>query len=1033
MVGRVAQLVTVLVVTLFVSACVLKKSPKPAAHTPPQIGAIQPADSLTEHLHPPKSLSPDTTKAIEDSLAKIDPSTRDSLQKGGAPLELPIDKRERDSLHTESHLPTDSLGDTNGLGLEHPLKEGSQADSLMTDSLAQTGAKEGFSQQEPIEEDDDTGDLDDIVEYSAQDSMVMLGSNLVYLFGPSVVTYQQSSIKANYMRINADSSTVYSQYVLDSLGRAIAIPTFKDGGQEFTARTINYNFNTSKGFITGTRTVQGEGNIIAGKAKKQPDDNLHMQDGKYTTCDADHPHFYINLTKAKVRPNKDIVAGPAYMVIADVPIPILGLPFAYFPLNSQKYSSGVIMPKYGEDSERGFFLRDGGYYFALNDYVDLALTGEIYTKGSWGVKAQSKYNWRYKFSGSLDLGYLQTVRGLKVDPNYSKQRDFFVNWRHTQDSKFKPQSTFAASVNFSTSNFDRNDVENIHSNNNSYAQNTKSSSISYSHRFKGTPFSISASFDITQRTADSTISITLPNLNIAMSTIYPFKRKKRIGGEKWFEKIQMSYSGQLRNSIQTREDKLLKSNLIKDWKNAMQHSVPISATFTLFDYIQLTPSISYRERWYTNRSSKAYDPNTDRLVKSDTTYGFYRVYDFNAALSMSTTVYGYFKPWKIFGDKVEMIRHRLTPSLTFSWAPDFSSKPFNFYRDIEYFDRNGVYRYEKYSLYEGALFGTPGMGKQGVINLSFANNIEAKVRTKIKRPGGGLGPDGEILPDSIGTRKQSIIDNFNWGLSYNMAADSMRWSDINASLTFRFTSKFAFTLSGQFEPYMYDARIDDAGNPRPYKVNKLRILNGRGLARLRSTGTSFSYTLNNSTWQKIRNVFGGSKKDGEDLDNEGMGGSSMTRPESDFGAGMGRPGGAFSEGRGDTFMYDEDGYLQNSIPWSLTLNYTMSLGYDMQKFDIKKMEYPRRFTHNLSFNGHVSPSPNWNFSLNGNYNFSMKRFTDIRLSLTRDMHCWQLTGSVVPVGYNKSYILTISVKSSLLKDLKWQQQSAPQRMGSSWY
>ena len=385
--------------------------------------------------------------------------------------------------------------------------------------------------------------FDDIIAYKAQDSMVLIGKNLTYLFGPSTVDYKDKGMDANFMRLNLDSNLVYAHYVLDSTGKGTAYPKFRDGGESYEAKSLNYNFKTSKGFVTGTVTQQGEGYITAERTKMVGSNCFYMENGKYSTCDNhEHPHFYFKLTKGKARPGKNVVAGPSYLVLADVPMPI-GLPFGFFPFN-KSYSSGIIMPKYGEETQRGFYLREGGYYFAFNDYVDLAVTGDWYSLGSWGVNARSSYRKRYRYNGNLNLSFLTTKTGERdVAGDFTQSKDFRINWTHSQDAKASPNSTFSASVNFSTSSYNHNSLNTLY-NPLVAGQNTKNSSINYSHTFAGTPFRLSASIDATQTSVDSMVSMSLPNLSISMNRIYPFKRKKRVGAERWYEKISLSYSGQ---------------------------------------------------------------------------------------------------------------------------------------------------------------------------------------------------------------------------------------------------------------------------------------------------------------------------------------------------------------------------------------------------------------------------------------------------------------------------------------------------------
>lgn len=847
--------------------------------------------------------------------------------------------------------------------------------------------------------------LDAVVTYQAKDSILMTAGNLAYLFGEGNVKYRQIELQSEVIEMNMDSSLVFAKFGLDSIGEEFGYPLFKDGEQQYESKTMRYNFGTKKGYITDVITQQGEGFVTAGRTKKMANNDMFMMGGKYTTCDDhDHPHFYIQLTKAKVRPKKNIVTGPAYLVIEDVPLP-LAIPFGFFPF-SESYSSGIIMPTFGDEMDRGFFLRDGGYYFALSDYVDLALTGEIYTKGSWGLSARSAYRKRYKYSGNFNASLLTTILGDKVVPQeYSKSKDFKITWTHSQDAKANPFRSFTASVNFATSSYDRNQLTNIYNQNST--SNTKGSSVSLSQRFPNSPLSLSATMNVNQRSRDSSISVTLPDVSITMSRIYPFKRKHAVGSEKWFEKISMSYSGYLRNSIDTKESKLMKSSLVKDWRNGMQHNIPVSATFNLFKYINISPSFNYTERWYTSKIMQAWNETSKRLMPSDTIYGFNRVYNYNASLSASTTMYGFYKPLPFLGNKVEMIRHRFEPSISLSAAPDFGDPRYGFYESYTYMDENGEMYTNTYSPFANQIFGSAPQGKQGSLSFSINNNVEMKIRSD---------------EDSTGFKKISLIDKLSLAMSYNMAADSFKWSDMSVGLRLKFSKSYTLNLNAMFDTYTYDEK--------GRKVDVPRWEAGKGFGRLRSTGTNFSYTLNNDTFSKL---FGGGKTD----ETKKEGSQQGTGEEGELADGMNpetdaqpTEGGRLREKKKELGEFDADGYQSNKVPWSLAFSYGMNLGYG--DFNPNTLEYKYKLTHNLSFNGNIQPTKNWRFNFNATYDFDTKKIAYMNCSVTRDLHCWQMSGSFIPIGPYKSYTFTIAVSSSLLKDLKYNQSSS-YREGQQWY
>lgn len=847
--------------------------------------------------------------------------------------------------------------------------------------------------------------LDAPVTYQATDSMVMTAGNWAYLYGEGDVKYQNIELQSELIEMNLDSSMVYAKFGLDSIGDEFGYPLFKEGEQQYESKTMRYNFKSKKGYITDVITQQGEGYVTAGRTKKMEGDVLNMVGGRYTTCDEhEHPHFYIQMTKAKVRPKKNIVTGPVYLVLEDVPLYPLGLPFCFFPFSST-YSSGIIMPTFGDESTRGFYLREGGYYFALSDYMDLAVLGEIYTKGSWGLSAKSQYKKRYKYSGNFNASYLVTKLGDKGLPDYSLSKDFKIQWTHTQDAKANPNLTFSASVNFATSSYDRNNTNSLY--NGDINNNTTSSSVNITKRFPNSPFTISGTMNVNQVKRDSSISLTLPSLTVTMTKIFPFKRKKPIGKERWYEKIAMSYTGTFSNSITTKENQLLKSNLVKDWKNGAQHKIPVGATFQLFNYINITPQFDYTERWYTSKITQEYDPQQQRMVARDTTYNFYRVYDFSGSISASTTLYGFFKPLPFLGNKVEMIRHRFEPSVSFSAAPDFASSRFGFYEHYVYQDANGNDQEYIYSPFSHNMYGVPGQGKQGNVSFQLNNNLEMKVRSD---------------KDSTGFKKISLIDKLSLGMSYNLAADSFQWSDLSASIRLKLSKSYTLNLSGMFDTYTYDENGQRLDIPR-WKA-------GKGIGRLRSTSTSFSYTFNNDTFKKLF----GKKDEGT----SGTGASATGQEGTDPGVGPtdGEATGEEAAGsrllgkKKDTGEYDSDGYLVGNIPWSLSFSYSLSLGYGT--FNREKREYDYRLTNSLSFNGNIQPTKNWTFNFNATYDFNAKKISYMTCNISRNMHCWQMTASFVPVGPYKSYSFSVSVSSSLLKDLKYDKRSN-YRDGQDWY
>ncbi|MCC8037903.1 MAG: LPS-assembly protein LptD [Bacteroidales bacterium] len=839
-------------------------------------------------------------------------------------------------------------------------------------------------------------DLDHQVVFSSKDSMIMIGQSHAYMYGTGKIVYGDMTLDADNIDLDLKTSTVYAVGTTDTAGEVQGAPVFVESGTSYETETMRYNFKSKRGYITDVVTQQGEGYLTGGQTKKMENDDYYIQNGRYTTCDKhDCPHFYLQLTKAKVRPGENIVTGPAYMVLAGLPLP-LAIPFGYFPF-SDKYSSGIIFPTFGDDYQRGFYLSDGGYYFAINDNIDLALTGEIYTKGSWGLAAQSTYAKRYKYNGNFQINYLKSIYGDKGLPDYSKQTNFQILWTHSQDSKANPNMSLSASVNFTTSGYTRNDINSYYSS--AFTENTKSSSVNMTYRFPQSKWSLSTTLNISQRTQDSTLNVSFPNVTVTMSQTAPFKRKKAVGAEKWYEKIKLSYSGQLQNSLTAKQDVFFKKSLIKDWRNGMKHSIPISATFNVFSYLNVTPSVTVTDRMYTTKVKRQWDPNAAAEV-CDTSYSFYNVWDFSGSVSLDTKIYGFFKPLPFLGDKVKMIRHVFTPTISFSGAPDFSSSFFGYYGRYNYVDSEGKTQQKIYSMFPNSLYGVPGQGKTGMVSVSLANNVEMKVKSDA---------------DSTGEKKISLIENFTVSQSYNFAADSLRWSNINTSLLLRLVKNFNLNLSAVWDVYTYG--LTPSGSP--VRINKTRLQAGKGLAKLSSTGTSFSYTFNNSTFKK-----GGSSNNSNKGNSNKGSSSNMDDEPGARGPGSGK------DSQDDDIQLDGDGYMPWSVPWNLSVNY--SVNYSYGSFNYDKMEYNGKWTQNLSFSGNIRPTKNWNFGFSASYNFDTHKIAYMNCNISRDMHCWSMRASFVPVGPYKSYNFHISVNSSLLSDLKYDKRSSYSN-GVTWY
>lgn len=843
--------------------------------------------------------------------------------------------------------------------------------------------------------------LEEPVSYSAKDSITFDYTNSrAHLFGGSQVNYQNLQLTADDISLSLDSSLVHASGRPDSTGAIQGKPLFKQGEDEYEPDRISYNFKTRKAFISNVYTQEGEGFMQSREGKRDSSGVMYVQNGKYTTCDAEHPHFYVSLTRAKMHPGKNVIFGPAYLVVEDVPLP-LAIPYGFFPFSSS-YKSGFIMPTYGDETTRGFYLRDGGYYFAINDKVDLKVLGEFYTKGSWGLSAQTNYKKRYRFGGNFFFSYQNTKEGEKNMPDYSVSKSFKLTWSHRQDAKANPTQSFSASVNFATSSYERNNLTSMY-NPESYTQSTRTSSVSYSKTFSKVGLTLSGTFNLSQNMRDSSISVTLPTLSISQSRFNPFKRKKAAGKERWYEKIAMSYTGTLANSINTKEDKLFHSSLVKDWRNGMRHQVPISASFSVLNYINVTPSFTFTDRMYTHKVMQGWD--TDRqAVQRDTVYGFYNVYNYNMSISANTKLYGMYRPMPWFGGKkIAAIRHVFTPTVSFSYAPDFSQSRFGFYDSYVKTDANGNVSTVSYSPFSGMMYGTVGQGMTGSVTMDVANNIEMKVRTD---------------KDSTGYRKISLIDELGGSLSYNMAAKRRPWSDLNLRARIKLTKKYTYSMNAVFATYAYEK--DENG--RVYVGDHTEWSRGR-FGRFQGTAQNISYSISNETFRKLfgkkqRSTTSDDELD-EELDEEEETDPTMQNVDPDRKKGK---TGANQESNGDV---DEDGYLKFSLPWSINIGYGVTIRENTQgRFNDKRMRYPYKLSHTLNFSGNIRISEGWNINFSSGYDFNMHKLSMTTASLSRDLHCFQMSCSMVISPYT-SYNFTFACKAGTLADaLKWKKQSS---------
>ena len=906
--------------------------------------------------------------------AKANAVVVDTLLKGQSP---------KDSKAVDKNIPDTTKMDSLQLAIYHHNK--AIDDSIRADSMMRARSN----------------GIDAPVKYSAEDSLVYdAESGTAYLYGNSKVDYENMKLTSDKVHMNLDKSTVRATGTIDSTaeGGIKGKPVFTMGKDEYKSDTMAFNFKSKKGLIKGVYTEQQDGFLSGEVGKRDSTGSIYLQHGRYTTCDKPHPDFYIALSRAKVRPGKDVVFGPAYLVVADVPLP-LAIPYGFFPF-SKKYSSGFIMPSYGDESDRGFYLRDGGYYFAISDKWDLKLLGEIYTKGSWGVSAASNYRKRYRYSGSFLFSYQDSKTGDKGLPDFAEQESFKIQWNHRQDPKANPYSSLAASVNFATSNYERNNLNSMY-NPQTLTQTTRTSSVSWSTGFSSIGLSLSATTNLAQDMRTSSIQITLPDLNISLSRFYPFKRKHLVGKERWYEKISMSYTGQLANSISTTEDKILHSNLIKDWKNAFQHTIPVQANFTLFNYINVTPSFNFTDRMYSKKVTRGWDNTLQKEVVRDTTYGFHNVYNWSMSVGASTKLYGFWVPnRKLFGDKIQAIRHVITPQVTFSYAPNFAARRYGYYDSYQYTDASGNVKLIEYSPYQDELYSVPGKYKTEMISWNVSNNIEMKIKSD---------------KDTTGYKKISIIDELGASMSYNAAADYHRWSDLSMRLRLKWWKNYTFSLNAQFATYAYEL---DA-NGKPYVGNHTEWGYGR-LPRFQGMSQNFSFTLNP---EKLKKWFG--RKDDKDDDKVSVDSDGPdTNIESNMDDDLEKGKYAAKKKRGNIAETDDDGYMSFNMPWSLTIGYGITMRENTAgRFNTKTMRYPYKFTQTLNFSGNIRISDGWNINFSSGYDFENHAMSMTTASLSRDLHCFNMSASVVLAPYT-SYNFTFRCNAATLTDaLKYDKRS----------
>ena len=913
------------------------------------VPGIRPDDTLTRRASAPVAASP----------LRSDAATPSDTEEAARPDSEEASRPDNPRLRRAQERAARRQARRNAAAADAPAvpRDTLAADTLAADTMQRDTARKPRKA---------TGFLDGAIEGKSTDSLVYdVRNKLVYVYNEGDVTYQNSNLKADFMRIDMTDKTVFAYGKPDSLdGKAIVTkPEFSDGSASYQMDTITYNFATEKAKIKGVATQQGDGWLVGGSVKKMPDNTINIQDGMYTTCDeTDHPHFYLAMTKAKVQPGKKVITGPAYLVMEDVPIYFLGIPYGFFPINMGP-KSGLLMPSYGEDGTRGFFLRDLGYYITLGDYADLAVRGGFYTLGSWEASAASRYIKRYKYSGSFNIQYSNIKTGEKGEPDYLKQSNFRVQWTHSQDAKANPGSTFSASVNFATSGYNRYSANTL----NDILSTQTNSSISYSKSWTGTPFSLSANMAISQNSSNQSISLTLPTVVFNVSRIYPFKRKEKTGKDRWYEKISMQYTGKMTNSVTTTESEIFTKKTLENMKNGIEHSIPVSASFNVFNYINLSPSFNYNEKWFFKKVEYEWNPMTNKVDTMANEYGFYRLYNYSMSVSASTTVYGMYDFTKKKRDrKIQAIRHVLTPSIGFSYTPDFGDFKYGYYKSLQ---RDSLGTTQTYSPYAQNAYSVPSSGRNMSMNFSLSQNLEMKVLSK---------------RDTSGVKKIKLIDELRISGSYNFLADSMRLSTIPISFRTTLFGNFGINLSATLDPY----RLTPDGK----RINKLFFP-----GRIVSTGWSFGYTF----------------KSRDDRSQTAINDITSIPPE--YMNPFYDPYGTMDPVLRRQYMAQT--YYDFSLPWNFGFNYTVN--YSITTGNYPPKGYKKNVTQTVGFNGSLNLTPKMGITFQGGYDIKANRLTTSSVSITRDLHCWQMSFSWIPFGTYRSWSFNIGVKAASLSDLKY--------------
>ena len=797
------------------------------------------------------------------------------------------------------------------------------------------------------------------------------GKRMIYYYGDVSVTYGNMKLTADYMEYDLSTSTLYARGTKDTTGVITGMPVMEQGQKTYTMEEVRYNFETQKARITNMVTQEQDGILHGKNIKMMPDRSINMTHGKYTVCDCDEPHYYLHLTAAKVMttPSQKTVFGPAYPVIADVPLPI-GLPFGFIPKRPDR-ATGILFPTFGEETKRGFYMRDAGMYFVIGDYFDIALTGDIYTLGSWAVDLNSRYKINYKCNGSFSLTYSNDQIGEKGSSDFQQLRNFGVKWSHSQDPKARPGTSFTASVNFSSPSNNRYNSTSV----TEALQNQISSSISYSRNWNG-KINLSINALHSQNSRDSSYSFTLPNLTLSVSRFYPFKQKTRVGKEKFYEKFSLGYNTSFQNKIGFKASEFNQPGFWDKFQNGMTHNFQIGLpNFTAFKYINVTPSVSYGMNWFFRKTEKEYNPDAGKVedIKGKAFGTFGATHNYSGSISMSTRLYGMFN----FGKhrKVQAIRHVVTPSVSASFSPEKGTY-FNGWRTLTYIDKNGKAQTQDYNIYAGNVGSYPSKGKTASLNLSLGNNFEAKVRDLKDTTG-------------TGTKKVKLIDNLNFTTGYNFLAEQFNMSNVGMTMNTSIFGKLGISGNMNFDPYAMEVQ-----DKKVVRVNKFAITQGQGLLRLNTATLSLSYSLSGDG--KINGNDGTKQAGGNPADH-------YTRIYYHPITGEYIPGG---------YLY----YMNPNVPWSVNFNYSFNYRPTFQ-YANEQMTKVNNFTQTLGMSGNVKLTPRLSMQMSTNFDLMALQMGATQLSATYDLHCFNINVSWVPTGKWQSWSFRIQANAAALADL----------------